>query len=630
MNFQNVLDYDEEKPEASVVKEETKKKVVGIPTKRQVKGRGCEFCPLNKVPGIRKVKNLDKITGKKIMVWAQNPGQLENQKGKELIGPAGSLLWEEGAKVGLKREDCDIQNVVRCLTADKNELDQLIPREPKKLELFCCSIYNEEAIERTQGNTVVHLVLGKVAAKALLKGEFRKDQKILYSDKLNAWVVVNYHPSYFLRGAPRSKLKEFRDALAITVKKAKQGKGKFAYIESQDYKAVPAKSLKEELLRPILAAAKKGIRVAVDIEDGKNDKGEDVIICIGFSWEPGKSRIVFLSHPEVLHSKEHQAMKFKAVKWLLENKEIKKAFQNGQYDVRKLQAKAGILVKGFDHDTIYSEYLRFSWRRAFGLEATADMRFKDFAGYKDIAKPYRDEKGIPNYWRMPKKEMVLYNGADCDLTKRIEQSNSGKAPQQLLKVFMWASFTLATMEELGPWFDKEHDKLLVDWIPKRIERLKGQLKEISGDDKFKPSSPVQVAKVVYDKLKLGRYLDKEWIRDHDRSTDKETMQLLGQFHKFPNLMIQYRKLEKKKSTYLDGYRASAELNGGRLRTKWWLTGTISGRLRSGGEKKSAKAKEKKGLVNLQNIHGDQDIENLLVSDLRWREVYNEWRKKKSS
>jgi DNA polymerase I-like protein with 3'-5' exonuclease and polymerase domains len=78
-------------------------------------------------------------------------------------------------------------------------------------------------------------------------------------------------------------------------------------------------------------------------------------------------------------------------------------------------------------------------------------------------------------------------------------------------------------------------------------------------------------------------------------------------------------LSKKKGTYLDGYRKSAELHGGRLRTSWWLTGTVTGRLRSGGAKDKSK-----GIVNLQNIHGAQEIECLLISDKRWREVYEEW------
>jgi len=106
------------------------------------------------------------------------------------------------------------------------------------------------------------------------------------------------------------------------------------------------------------------------------------------------------------------------------------------------------------------------------------------------------------------------------------------------------------------------------------------------------------------------------------------MLLLESFHAFPKRMQEYRKLAKKKSTYLDAYRKSATLHEGRVRTKWWLTGTITCRLRSGGEKIKKKGEEsdkEKGIVNLQNIHGAEEIECLLVSDMRWRELYKEWR-----
>jgi len=76
---------------------------------------------------------------------------------------------------------------------------------------------------------------------------------------------------------------------------------------------------------------------------------------------------------------------------------------------------------------------------------------------------------------------------------------------------------------------------------------------------------------------------------------------------------------------MKGFRKSAELHEGRLKTSWWLTGTITGRLRSGGSRDKSK-----GVVNLQNVHGDPAIENLLVSDLRWRSIYRDWLERKKN
>ena len=581
-----------------------------------VKERGCQFCPLNEVKGLKKVKNLDKITGKSIMLWAQNPGYEENTRGLELIGAAGRFLWAHAAEVGLTREMCDIQNVVRCYTASRNDLGQLVVHNPTKEEIHCCSVYSEEAIKRNGGKAKVHIVLGQVAAKALLKGEFRKGQNTFYSSKLNAWVILTYHPSYFLRGAPRSKIKEFKEALATAVAKSKEGRGKFRYVSKQDYASVPASGL---------GALEKEIReantaIGVDIEDGKDEDGNNVVVYVGFAWKRGHARGVFLLHKGLRRKKEVFLKKVAFLKRVLEDGSIKKAFHHGVYDLWKLQSRLGIRVRGYIHDTEYSEYLRFSWAKAYGLEAIADRRFRLFAGYKGILDPYKDENGSVNFYEVPRKVIVMYNGADCDLTKRIEHSNNGKVNQALLRTMMLVAKPLARMEERGPIFDWEHSKLLDTWIPKQLERLKTRLRKISGRKELNPNTPAEIASIVYDKLKLDRHLDAEWKGDHARSTDKETLQLMGKYSKFPNLVIEYRRLAKKKSTYMDGYRLSAKLHGGRLRTKWWLTGTITCRLRSGGSRD-----KELGLVNLQNIHGDPAIENLLVSDLSWREVYDEWK-----
>jgi hypothetical protein len=400
--------------------------------------------------------------------------------------------------------------VVRCWTVDRNEFDQMITREPSKEEIRCCSLYTEEAIARNADHARVHLVLGQVAARTLLKGEYRKDQKTFWSRNLKAWVICTYHPSYFLRGAPRSRLKEFREALSVAVGKAGQRKGKFSYIEAQDYVVVLVQDLVEEE-KAIREVASKGIRVVFDIEDDweelvakSRSPGKNVIVCVGYSYKRGKSRVVFLEHPQVKQSEVVRKKKLEFLKRVLEDSDIKKGFQHGSYDIWKLEKLLGIKVRGYDHDTQYSEYLRFSHRRTYSLESIADVRFREFAGYKEILDPYRDKKTkMVHFLQVPPEIIVRYNGADCDLTKRIEIDNDRKVNQALLRVLIWAAFPLARMEERGPFFDENHDKVLQTWIPVRLDLLRARLRRIAGDEKFNPESSKQVSAVIYDKLKLG-------------------------------------------------------------------------------------------------------------------------------
>jgi uracil-DNA glycosylase family 4 len=161
------------------------------------KGRGCSFCPLNEVKGVHKI--FGKVKGKKIFLWAQSPGMQENKQLKELVGPSGKFLWYELKKVGITRDQCDIQNVVRCVPVDinKNIYPPMKMRSPSKEEIKCCSLYTDQALAKSKAK--LHLIFGQIAAQAVLKKEYRKDKKIFFSDVLKAWVVVLDHPSFFLR-----------------------------------------------------------------------------------------------------------------------------------------------------------------------------------------------------------------------------------------------------------------------------------------------------------------------------------------------------------------------------------------------------------------------------------------------
>jgi uracil-DNA glycosylase len=177
---------------------------------------GCQFCRLDKVPGINKI--MGKVHGREVFIWGMAPGPDENDKGREFIGKSGKLLWQELERVGIPRSKCDIQNVVRCFPADRYEDRDpaLKMRDPRKEEIHCCSIHTDSALKRQRAK--VHIVFGGIAAKTLLGSEFRKGGKSFWSERLGAYVLWMWHPSYLVRNgyyagsekAPNDKLKRWR------------------------------------------------------------------------------------------------------------------------------------------------------------------------------------------------------------------------------------------------------------------------------------------------------------------------------------------------------------------------------------------------------------------------------------
>jgi uracil-DNA glycosylase family 4 len=583
--------------------------------------RGCENCPLNK-SSIRKVIRVDEIKGRSAMLWAMAPGELESRAGKELVGPAGKFLWKYAEEYGLRRSDFDIQNVVRCRptkTIDTQYGQRVIDREPTKIESRCCSLHTDDALARQNQAAKVHLILGQFAAKTLLGKEYRKDHPVFWSAHLNAKVICVAHPAYFLRGGNRTKLDEFRAGLRAVkdVVSGDAGTSQFAYLESQNYRGYTRAARALPKIQELAELAKRA-PIAVDLEEGFVD-GKRVVLCIGICTKPGHSHIFYIDHPEKPAPTEERDAIVAALKPILESPEVSKVFHHGTSDDKMLR-NLGIRLKGYKFDTNYSEYLAYSSRRKFGLAEIAYARFPEFAGYKDIIKPYIDPTAV-NYANIPKSVMTPYTGADCDISKRIELSTTKRIDLRLLQVYTEAAYVIDAMEGRGPKLDTNYYDRLIGILPKYVRSIVNQLQVLANDPTFNPNKPASVAHILYDVLKFPAVAtDKRG--NPTRGTGKEILQLLLDVrdHPFLRLMVEYRRYNKIDSTYLPNYRRSAELHGGELRTQWWLTGTITGRLRAGGGK-DGKAK---GIVNFQNLHGSPMLQNLLVSDLDWKGTGRVW------
>ena len=585
--------------------------------------RGCEYCPQNEIDGIRKIKGV--VEGKKVMVWAQSPGPKENEVGEELWGPSGQWFWDQMANVGFKRSDCDIQNVMRCFPADWRG-GRLVMRNPSKEELFCCSLYTEQAIAKQRAR--VHIVLGQVAAKQLFGAKF-KGEKIFWSEKLNARVVIVDHPAYFVRGyASKTKLRNFRKGLQAAAKFAKEKGGRFSYLEAQDYAAAITRSDARRFAHEIRSWAAKGFRITADLETGKPIPGGPTKpLCYGFSGKAGSSRVFLLEHRTGcdVSDTERTAIR-RVVTELLENEKIKKACQNGSFDSVETKELLDCELRGYDFDTRYSEYFRYPGRRSYALEEIAAVRYPDFVSFKEVVMPEAAPEGMTydkayesgklNFANVPWEKLVLRCAADADLTKRIEVSTKKYVNMPLLHVYMDAAFTLDRMRDNGPWFDYKQCEYLGEIYPQRLKRQTEELQLMAGNPEFNPGSPDQVRDVIFDKLKLRVPGDPE-----ERSTRKEFLEMMVNLHPFIPKEIAFRKDSKIESTYRLGFKKCADAHGGRLKTKWWLTGTGTGRLSSGGSREG----EKEALVNLQNVVGDPQLQNLLVADTGWREIYVAWK-----
>ena len=462
----------------------------------------------------------------------------------------------------------------------------------------------------------------------------------------------------------------------------------FAYIRQQDYRLVTTEAKARNADRIIRKYAATGKRVTVDIEDDEFDdvdwvcrdcgsKGTSYhreyskdcacggvfvstagrkVIGIGICVRPGLSFFFVLHHPE-LEGVDLDPVRT-VVTELLQDRNIDKALHYGCSDVTKLLELEGIIVRSFTHDTNLSEYLRFSDKKQYGLDIIGEQRFPEFSGWKllvvpEMMKAYGDRLIKEGATKLPAifhgalsaqakflnrkkayhlkycslETLRLYNGGDCDVTKRIEISNRKHVPPALMHLYIDLSFVLQSMEPNGPLFDfEQHEKLAIIY-PELTKRLKRKLRKLIGEatpvvpdpiigsntispKEFNPASPQQCYTAIYGTLGL------EYPFDGKPNTQKMALLMLGREHEFPKVLNEWR-ITSKVEGILEGYHRCATAWGGRLRTKWWSSGARTGRLSSGGEKN----KKDSTIINLQNIKRDAQIRNLCVADKRWRRVY---------
>jgi uracil-DNA glycosylase family 4 len=634
---------------------------------KPLRGKGCDFCPLDKVHGVHKI--MGKVRGRKIFVWLQSPGMKENKKRREAIGPAGKFLWYELRRVGITRDMVDIQNVVRCVPVDvmKNVYPPLKMRTPTKEEIKCCSLYTEQAKQKSKAR--LHLVCGQIAGKAVLGKEFNNNKRVFFSEALKAWVVYLDHPAYFIRqgysaGDKRpanDSLKRFRsdlDAARNILKRKHNVRDQFYFIKTLDSRGVTTRKQARIAYRRLKREALSGHTLVFDTEEGKLDKhgksddnGKWALLCIGCQTKD-TSYTFAVDHPDSGSSQAARELNKKLLRKLLTNPKIRKSAHMAAHDTDSATRFLGVPVKA-QYDSLLGEYFLDPNAKAYGLEAISDRKYPDYMGYKAIKYPegltlkYREfiktkksdawtkvdqaeKTGKVNLARLPWKKMVLYNGADCHLEKVVERGNRHAGNPPLMGVYIDASVVLYRMQhdrECFPCFDYRWYKKIRPLFKVRKRRASKQLLELAGSKKVKyksrktgkwvekkwnPGSPDQMWWLIYEKLGIEPL-------ESGANTRAGTMEILEQKHKKLKPVKKFREVDKALSM-LDSYKNCADLNDRRLRTIWKVTGTSTGRMSSG----KSKERTDDNVINFQNIHGDPFIKQVSVSDERWWKLYEYW------
>jgi len=159
----------------------------------------CKRCKLSR--GRKNIVFGDGSPRARLMFIGEGPGEEEDNQGLPFVGAAGQLLNNLLSKLGLRREEVYIANVVKCRPPGN--------REPEADETGQCLPFLRAQIQAikplvivTLGRVATQAVLGTQAPLTRMRGQWQKYDKIR--------VMPTFHPSYLLR-FPRERHKTWED-----------------------------------------------------------------------------------------------------------------------------------------------------------------------------------------------------------------------------------------------------------------------------------------------------------------------------------------------------------------------------------------------------------------------------------
>jgi len=138
----------------------------------------------------------------RLMFVGEAPGQDEDAQGEPFVGRAGQLLTKIIERLGLRREEVYIANVIKCRPPGN--------RNPEADEVATCEPFLFRQIDVIRPKVIV--ALGTFAAHALLgtKDPISRLRGRVFAYR-GAQLIPTFHPAYLLRNPPESVRREAWD-----------------------------------------------------------------------------------------------------------------------------------------------------------------------------------------------------------------------------------------------------------------------------------------------------------------------------------------------------------------------------------------------------------------------------------
>ena len=338
----------------------------------------------------------------------------------------------------------------------------------------------------------------------------------------------------------------------------------------------------EDALRVLVKSIYDVGAVALDTETTSDNSHHAELVGISCSMAAGEAYYIPVGHLRTPDGQEPGLQLpldtvLAKLRPLLQDATIQKYMHNAKYDM-EIFARYNIEVRGLAFDSMVGAYLAEPGRRGVGLKDQVFQRIGP------IMTPIIDLIGsgskMISIAQAPIRKTADYAGADADMTLRLVQPITADLQRHHLlelynKIELPLIPVLMQMERYGIALDAEFLHNLSVSLDEQLRTLEQAIYDAVGH-RFNINSPKQMGDILFTELKLPS--GKKTKTGYSVSVD--VIEGLQGKHPMIDHLLEYRQLNKLKSTYVDGLLALMDPRTGRVYTSFNQTIASSGRLSS--------------------------------------------------
>ena len=296
------------------------------------------------------------------------------------------------------------------------------------------------------------------------------------------------------------------------------------------------------------------------------------IIGMSFSYQKNEAFYVHITEGQ----EKAVVNEFKS---FFEHTEIEKIAQNLKYDYKVL-AKYGVHIKAPIFDTMLAHYLLEPDQRH-----NMDVLAQNYLNYSPISIETLIGKKGKNQLSMrqaPLEQLCPYACEDADITFKLKEIfqkklEGSKSYEVFKKIEMPLIPVLSAMEMEGIKIDIDALADFSKELEQKIVELNDNVQQLAGIP-FNLASPKQLGQILFEHMKL---VDKpKKTKSGQYSTSEDTLLKLKGKHAIIDDILEFRQLQKLKSTYVDALPELADADTHRIHTTYQQAVAATGRLSS--------------------------------------------------